>query len=33
VPMLAAGGFCLLGAAVYMFVVPEIKPLTAREPS
>jgi len=33
VPLLAAGGFCLLGAAVYMFVVPEIKPLTAREPS
>jgi len=32
VPLLAAGGFCLLGAAVYMFVVPEIKPLTAHAP-
>jgi MFS family permease len=31
VPLLAAGGFCLLGAAVYMFVVPEIKPLTAHD--
>ena len=31
VPMLAAGGFCLLGAAVYMFVVPEIKPLVPSE--
>ncbi len=33
VPLMAAGGFCLLGAAVYMFVIVDIAPLTAREPA
>jgi hypothetical protein len=32
VPLLTAGGFCLLGAFVYMFVMPEVRPLAAREP-
>jgi len=31
VPLITAGAFCVIGAAVYMFVVPEIAPLTARE--
>jgi MFS family permease len=31
VPMLTAGGFCILGAAVYLFVIEEIAPLPARE--
>jgi hypothetical protein len=30
---MVAGGFCLLGAAVYMFVIVDIAPLTAREPA
>jgi sugar phosphate permease len=30
VPLIVAGGFCLLGAAVYMFVIKDIEPLTAR---
>jgi MFS transporter, ACS family, D-galactonate transporter len=33
VPLTVAGAFCLLGAAVYMFVIKEIAPLQAREPS
>jgi ACS family D-galactonate transporter-like MFS transporter len=33
VPLMAAGGFCLLGATVYMFVIKDIEPLTAREPT
>jgi len=33
VPLTVAGGFCLLGAAVYMFVIVDIAPLTAREPT
>ncbi len=33
VPLLAAGGFCLLGAAVYMFVIKEVAPLPVREQS
>jgi hypothetical protein len=32
VPLLTAGAFCLLGAAVYMFVIEDIKPLTAPTP-
>ena len=28
-----AVGFCLLGAAVYLFVIEDIKPLTPREPT
>jgi hypothetical protein len=31
VPMLTAGGFCILGAVVYLFVIDEIAPLPARE--
>ena len=31
VPLLAAGGFCLLGAVVYLFVIKEIAPLSAPE--
>jgi Na+/melibiose symporter-like transporter len=31
VPLLAAGGFCLLGAVVYLFVIKEIAPLNAPE--
>jgi ACS family D-galactonate transporter-like MFS transporter len=33
VPLTVAGGFCLLGAAVYMFVIKDIAPLQARAPS
>jgi hypothetical protein len=33
VPLIVAGGFCILGAAVYMFVIEDIAPLTAREPT
>jgi MFS transporter, ACS family, D-galactonate transporter len=33
VPLMVAGGFCLLGAAVYMFVIVDIAPLTAHEPN
>src|SRR5205085_8113976 len=32
VPLKVAGGFCLLGAAVYLFVIKEIAPLPARTP-
>jgi MFS family permease len=31
VPLIVAGGFCLLGAAVYMFVIEEVAPLPARQ--
>jgi len=31
IPLTVAGGMCLLGAAVYLFVVPEIAPLPSRE--
>jgi sugar phosphate permease len=31
VPLTVAGGFCLLGAAVYLFVVVEVAPLPVRE--
>jgi len=30
VPLITAGGICLLGAVVYMFVITEIEPLKAR---
>ena len=33
VPLTVAGGICLLGAAVYLFVIEEIAPLQAHEPS
>ena len=33
IPLLVAGGFCILGAAVYLFVIEDIKPLTPREPA
>jgi Na+/melibiose symporter-like transporter len=33
VPLMVAGGFCLLGAAVYLFVIEEVAPLPAREPT
>ena len=33
IPMIVAGGFCILGAAVYLFVIEDIKPLTPREPA
>ena len=33
VPLMVAGGFCLLGAAVYMFVIDDIAPLTSRQAS
>jgi len=33
VPLTVAGGFCLLGAGVYMFVIKEVAPLPARVPS
>jgi hypothetical protein len=33
IPLIVAGGFCILGAAVYLFVVEDIKPLTPREPT
>ena len=32
IPLVVAGGFCILGAAVYLFVIEDIKPLTPREP-
>lgn len=31
VPLIVAGGFCLVGAAVYLFVIQEIGPLPARQ--
>jgi ACS family D-galactonate transporter-like MFS transporter len=31
VPLMVAGGFCILGAAVYMFVIVDIAPLTPRD--
>jgi MFS family permease len=31
VPLMVAGGFCLVGAAVYMFVIEDIVPLAAPE--
>ena len=31
VPLTVAGGFCLLGAVVYLFVIEDIAPLTVRE--
>jgi MFS transporter, ACS family, D-galactonate transporter len=33
VPLMVAGGFCLLGAAVYLFVIEEVAPLPARKPN
>ena len=33
IPLIVAGGFCILGAAVYLFVIEDIKPLTPREPA
>jgi MFS family permease len=33
IPLIVAGGFCLLGAAVYLFVIGDIKPLEARAPA
>jgi hypothetical protein len=27
IPLIVAGGFALLGAVAYLFIVPEIKPL------
>jgi ACS family D-galactonate transporter-like MFS transporter len=33
VPLIVAGGFCLLGAGVYLFVIVDIAPLPAREPA
>ncbi|HET7083420.1 MAG TPA: MFS transporter [Rhizomicrobium sp.] len=30
VPLMTAGGFCLLGAVVYLFVIKEVAPLPAR---
>jgi MFS transporter, ACS family, D-galactonate transporter len=33
VPLIVAGAFCLLGAAVYLFVIKDIAPLCAREPT
>jgi D-galactonate transporter len=32
VPLMMAGGFAILGALSYLFIVPEVKPLEAREP-
>jgi D-galactonate transporter len=32
VPLIMAGGFAILGALSYLFIVPEVKPLEAREP-
>jgi sugar phosphate permease len=32
VPLMTAGAFCLLGAAVYLFVIEEVAPLPARQP-
>ncbi|HSZ82956.1 MAG TPA: MFS transporter [Polyangia bacterium] len=32
-PLMLAGGFALLGALSYLFVVPEIKPLESKEPT
>jgi D-galactonate transporter len=32
VPLVMAGGFAILGALSYLFIVPEVKPLEAREP-
>ena len=29
VPLTVAGGFCLLGAAVYMFVIKEVAPVAS----
>ncbi len=31
IPLMVAGGFCLLGAFIYLFVVGEIAPLPARD--
>jgi hypothetical protein len=31
VPLMVAGGFCVLGAAVYLFVIEDIAPLPARD--
>ncbi|MCJ2063860.1 MFS transporter [Methylobacterium sp. J-088] len=31
IPLIVAGGFCLLGAVIYLFVVGEIAPLPVRE--
>ena len=33
VPLMVAGGFCLLGAVVYLFVIEDIAPLPARQPN
>src|SRR5450432_3970623 len=33
IPLIVAGGFCILGAAVYLFVIEDIAPLTPREPA
>lgn len=33
IPLIVAGGFCILGAAVYLFMVGEIAPLKPREPA
>jgi sugar phosphate permease len=33
IPLIVAGGFCILGAVVYLFVIEEIKPLEPREAS
>ena len=32
VPLMTAGGICILGAAVYMFLIEDIAPLEARSP-
>jgi len=31
IPLIVAGGFCILGAIVYLFVIEDIKPLTPRD--
>jgi Na+/melibiose symporter-like transporter len=33
IPLIVAGGFCILGAAVYLFVIEDIAPLKPREPT
>jgi MFS family permease len=33
IPLIVAGGFCILGAGIYLFMVGEIEPLKPREPA